>query len=253
MPRKFKGRKLRRNKQRKGRRRGAMNKINIRSTIVPDRTQVMLKVSSLVTFTFLSNSFYATYKGNDLVNPGNGTWVNQPAGFIDWMQFYKYFRVIRSHIKFQVINDGDNARNRGIWVCIYPTLYSDSSLISGGYINAMAQSYAKGKFIGSPTGQDKTTVSNSMSTTKYIGYNVYNDTDFLGTLTTPPTNQWYWGIACSGLSDGGTEFAILTGVVTINYIAQLIERAPITMTFPGLSVAESLAQMEKPFIHTIDG
>lgn len=248
MPRNFKGRKFNKRQQRKVRGRGAMRKVNFRSTIVPDRTQVTLKVSSLVTFTFLSNSFYATYKGNDLVNPGNGTWVNQPAGFIDWMQFYKYFRIIHSNIKFQVINDGDNARNRGIWVCIYPTLYADSSLISGGYINAMAQSYARGKFIGSPTGQDKATVSNSMSTSKYFGYNVYNDTDFLGTISTSPNKEWFWGIACSGLSDGGTEFAVLTGVVTIYYTAQLLERAPITMTFPGLSISESLAQMEKPFI-----
>jgi len=252
MPRKFKGKKFKRNKQRKVRRRGVMNKVNLRSTIVPDRTQVMLKVSSLVTFTFLSNSFYATYKGNDMVNPGNSTWVNQPAGFIDWMQFYRYFRVIRSKISFQVVNDGDNARNRGIWVCIYPTINADSSILSGGYINAMTQSYAKGRFIGSPTGQDKMTVRNQISTSKFFGYNVYNDTDFLGTVDTPPTSQWFWGIACSGLSDGGTEFAILTGVVTIYYIAQLLERAPITMTFPGLTIAESLAHMEKPYIHTID-
>jgi len=248
MPRKFRGRKNK-NKNRKIRRRGAkFNKINLRSTIVPDRTQVMLKVSSLVTFTFVSSSFYATYKGNDMVDPGNGTWVNQPAGFIDWMQFYNYFRVTSSRIKFQVVNDGDNVRNRGVWICIYPTLYSDSSLISGGYINAMAQSYAKGKFIGAPTGDDKTTVSNSMSTSKYFGYNVYNDTDFLGKVDTPPNKQWYWGIACSGLSDGGTEFAIITGVVTIYYIAQLLERAPITMTFPGLTISDSLTYMEKPFI-----
>jgi len=247
MPRgRFNKRKTRRNRKGKGRGQN-FKRVNVRSTIVPDRTQVMLKVSSLVTFQFVSSSFYATYKGNDLVDPGNGTWVNQPAGFIDWMQFYKYFRVLRSTISFQMVNDGDNARNRGIWVCIYPTFSSDSSLLSGGYINAKAQSYAKGKFVGSPTGDDKATVSNSMTTSKYFGYNVYNDTEFLGLIDTPPGKQWYWGIACSGLSDGGTEFATLTGVVTINYVAQLLERVPITMTFPGLTLEQSLAYQEKPF------
>jgi len=225
-----------------------MKAVNLRSTIVPDRTEIMLKVSSLVTFTFLSNSFYATYKGNDLVNPGNGTWVNQPAGFIDWMQYYKYFRVTKSGINLQMINDGDNARNRGIWVCVYPTYASDSSFLSGGYINAMTQSYARGKFIGSPTGQDKSVVTNSISTTKFFGYNCQNDTDFLGIIDTPPVKQWYWGIACSGLSDGGTEFAILTAVVTIYYECQLLERAPISMTFPGLTLEESLSYMQKPFL-----
>jgi hypothetical protein len=224
-----------------------MKRVNLRSTIVPDRTEVMMKVSSLVTFTFSSLSFYATYKGNDLVNPGNGTWVNQPAGFIDWMLFYTYFRVIRAGIKLQMINDGDNVRNRGIWVCIYPTFASDSSLIAGGYINAMAQSYARGKFIGAPTGQDKATVSNSMSTSKIFGYNCYNDTEFLGKVDTPPALEWYWGIACSGLSDGGTEFPILTAVVTLYYTVQLLERKPLTMTFPGLDSFESLKAMENPF------
>lgn len=238
------------NKRKKGRGRGrrrGMNRVNLRSTIVPDRTEVMIKVSSLVTFPFTSTSFYATYKGNDLVNPGNGTWVNQPAGFIDWMSYYKYFRVIKSGIRMQMINDGDDPRNRGIWVCIYPTFVSDSSLVAGGYVNAMTQAYAKGRFIGSPTGQDKAICTNSISTSKFFGYNVYNDTDFLGIIDTPPNKQWYWGIACSGLSDGGTEFAILTAVVTIYYEVQFLERVPITMTFPGLTLEESLAAMERPF------
>lgn len=257
MPRKRQNKNNNRNKKRGTRARGFnkrngnsnMNRINLRSTIVPDRTQVILKVSSLVTFPFTSTSFYATYKGNDLVNPGNSTWVNQPAGFIDWMSYYQYFRVIRSSIKMQVVNDGDDVRNRGLWICIYPTLESDSSLVAGGYVNAMTQSYARGKFVGSPTGQDKVVCSNGIGTTKFIGYNVNNDTDFLGTVDTPPARQWYWGIACSGLSDGGTEFAILTAVVTIYYQVQFIQRKPISMTFPGLTTEQSLAAMEIPYQH----
>jgi hypothetical protein len=207
--------------------------VNLLSKIVPDRTQVKLDVSSFVTFQFLSASFYATYKGNDLVNPGNGTWVNQPAGFIDWMNFYQYFRVIGSRIQLQMVNDGDNARNRGVWIAVYPTRVSDASTLSGGYINGKAQPYAVGKFLGAPTGFDVVTINNAMSTSKFWGYSAYNDVDFMGVVDTAPVNQWYWAIAITGLSDGGTEFAILTGTVTISYICQFIERKPITMTFPG--------------------
>jgi hypothetical protein len=217
---------------RNGKARG-FHTVNLLSKIVPDRTQVKLDVSSFITYQFLSASFYATYKGNDLVNPGNGTWVNQPAGFIDWMNFYQYFRVVSSRIQLQMVNDGDNARNRGIWIAVYPTRVSDASTLSGGYINAKAQPYAVGKFLGSPTGSDVVTVNNSMSTTKFWGYSALNDVDFLGVVDTAPVNQWYWALAITGLSDGGTEFAILTGVVTISYICQFIERKPITMTFPG--------------------
>ncbi len=207
--------------------------VNLFNKIVPDRTQVKLEVSTFVTFNFLSASFYATYKGNDLVNPGNGTWVNQPAGFIDWMNFYQYFRVTSSRIQLQMVNDGDNARNRGIWIAVYPSRQADVSVLTAGYINAKAQPYAVGKFLGSPTGKDVVTISNAMSTTKFWGYSAQNDVDFLGLVDTSPVNQWYWGIACTGLSDGGTSFAIMTGTITISYICQLLDRKPITMTFPG--------------------
>ncbi len=236
------------NRRRFGRGRGRMKiqTTRIFKPIMSDRTNVHLKVSSLVTFAFLSTSFYQGYKGNDLVNPGNGTWVNQPAGFIDWMQFYHRFRVLGSKITMQMINDGDNARNRGIWVCVYPTLLSDPSSLSGGYINAMAQPYARGRFVGAPTGQDKVTLVNFISTSKFWGSNVLFDDNFTGIVDTSPVNQWYWGIVCSGLSDGGTEYPILTFVVTIEYHCILYDRSPVTMTFPGLSEIT----LEKPYLQS---
>jgi len=231
-----------------GKRRGRMRTNNLGGRIVPDRVRVKLAVTSFVTYQFLSASFYATYKGNDLVNPGNSTWVNQPAGFIDWMQFYHRFRVLGSRISFQMVNDGDVARNRAIWVCIYPTIISDASLFTGGFINAKAQPYARSSFVGSPTGQDRSFVSNAIGTSKFWGSNVMFDDDFAGIVDTSPVNQWYWGIACTGLSDGGTEFATLTLMVTISYDVIFYDRVPITMTFPGLEDIN----LEKPYLHSND-
>jgi hypothetical protein len=211
--------------------RGRLRQSNNFSRITTDRVTKFISVSAFVSLSFPSDSAYLTYRGNDLVNPGNGTWTNQPAGFFQWMAFYQRFRVLGSQIKIQGVNDGVGSLNRAIWVSIFPSRLSDTSLLGLGYTNAIAQPYSRGKFCGAVTAMDKVVVGNQISTTKIWGSNVMFDDDFTGVVDTAPANLWYWNIGLTGLSDG-TDFPVLSFMVTITYKVIFYDRKPISMVIP---------------------
>lgn len=200
---------------------------NTFSTIVPDRVRTNLKVAAFQSFEFLGLDFAVTYAGNDLYSPGNGSFNEQPAGFLKWMEFYQKFRVYESTFIIKGINDGVATLNRGIWCSLFPTRQNTPA--SNGYLNGANQPYNRTAFCGAQTAMDKLTLSNKMTTAQLYGQPINQESDFSGEVATPPINLWYWCLMCSGLSDS-TNFPVLTGYVTITYYVEFYDRKPIPLT-----------------------
>ncbi len=198
---------------------------NIMNTIVPDKVRVKLMVTAFQSIPFSTIDAAATYSGNGLANPFLGNSPDQCPGYLQWMTFYEKYRVIKSFIRIQAINDGVSALNRAIWLSIYPSRNTVTPLPDG-YISASAQPYVRSKFLGAVTAIDKATVTNNISTSKIIGMNIMYEDDFVGVVDANPTNQFYWQVGLTGLPDG-TDFPVISYMVTISYIVDLFNRKPL--------------------------
>jgi len=227
------------NKTRKSSYRNVRNRRNFRQNynsilslpkIVPDKIRLHLTVAALQSYVFSTNNLTVHYSGNSVYNPGLGAFNIQPAGFIDWMNFYQKFRVYSSSAKFQMVNASADALGKiyGVWMALYPSRTSTEQ--SDGFENAANQAYARSKFVGSNTGVDKATLVNSMTTSRLYGVRIGQEEDFSGLVDTNPTNQWFWQLAMTGPDVDDVEFPVVAGYLTLTYFVEFYERKPIAYT-----------------------
>jgi hypothetical protein len=166
---------------------------------MPDRLRVRQRVSHLMEpLTMTSGLFYFLCYGNSAFNPGAGNFTLQPIDYQQYMGFYYKYRVLGSSINIKVINITSGAIN-GMWFALYPSVNSDSGITS--YDKAAVQKYSKVSFMGNSVGLSILTLSNSMTSSKIFGANVYNDESYSGDFSNNPDYKWYWVLTGSGVFD----------------------------------------------------
>lgn len=189
---------------------------------MPDRIKVRQRVVHLMEpTTMTSGSFYYLLYGNSVYNPGAGNFTLQPIDYQNYMGFYYKYRVIHSTVNIKLINISSGAIN-GMWFALYPSVNSDSGITS--YDKAAVQKYVKTKFVGNSIGLSLLKLTNSMSSSKIFGANVFNDESYSGDFSNNPDYKWYWILTGSGVFDDPNyptfQFEVSMTMTTIYYARQ---------------------------------
>lgn len=215
MPRRSRG------KSRRHKKRRSSNKIH--SVIIrgpsafPDRVFVRLRYINSYRLAFAGLNL-ATFSGNALSRPDISEPSQLPRGLIEWMNIYDLVKCHKSNISVQALNADVFSPCD---VAVLP--HGEVAPVILDTEDAREQPYCKSKRCGSRNGGGAVvSVRNSMKTKTLYGTKFINDT-YAGTLTAPPSQQWFWAVYLQHLTDDVGEVTMDISV-TVTYFVEFYNR-----------------------------
>ena len=159
---------------------------------------------------------------NGLYDPditGVGT---QPFGFDQLMVFYDHYVVLNSRISCVFTNSDTND---GVIAMAWPEDQSTATILRNVVMNYLP-STSRNQVILSPQGgpNTKSLVPPVVNVGRFLSRNPFGDPQLKGGASSNPTEQAYWHVGVTGVSD--TAQSDVTCIVTIEYDTVFIEPKP---------------------------
>lgn len=159
------------------------------TTLCPDR--ILVKLNYTVKFD-VTNTGTAIQKfhGNSPYDPDPAVGGFSAAGFQPWMQFYQYYKVVKSSIDVTAVPDlsASSVLDRVFEIITLPETNGSLSLSAD---NAISAKYSKRTQVVDE-GRNLGRVVNKMETEKIYGLHNLEHWNFFGTVSTDPAAVWYW-------------------------------------------------------------
>lgn len=190
---------------------------------VADRTFVKLHYRERITMTNTAGAYAENFfAANGCYDPNITGTGAQPTGFDQWMGFYNAYRVRGSKISVELANVGSTNPLASIETVIVPV--NDAAGFSS-MDSASASAYAKRVLYAVQNGFPKLT--SYLSTKKFCG-DKPDDDSFTGTVSSNPTELWYWQILSQPVdrSSGSVQYAY----VDITYYVEFFDRRTLILS-----------------------
>lgn len=205
--------------------------------IVADRYFVKLNaVGTTVTSAPQDDPQYFYIKGNGLENPlGNTPFTNaQPLGYDKIGNLYQKFIVHGCKVKIEITN---NTSSQSMGVVLFPTTeVNPLGTPPYTYAQALALPYAKDRFVGAISGNNKITLTNYISTNKIYGVpksKIRDEDNFAGTTiseeispNSDPINAWFWNLTISNNTGVATSMSY-NMVCKVTWYCEFFNRTPL--------------------------
>lgn len=200
-----------------------------------DRAIVKLRYTSNIatgSLTTVSASYLYAGNGPALPIPGSGT--RQPVGFDVYKRLYGKVLCHGSRIRLQILSAGNDASSYSfIAVMPSPLLYLSTEISTPTIQDVMATPYVKYDVFGANQAQNKTYITNYISTKKCLGKKSIDYSDDFASVTTSsqksdltPALPWYWNVYISSLNQV-SKMSSNTGIyinVEIDYYCEFYDR-----------------------------
>jgi len=225
------------NKKRRNRRRNFKRKRSLiarctKSVSLPEMYR-LFEVSEIFDMQASSQVFTTNLVANGLFNPGGTNFNAQPVGFNEYMALYTKYRVLKSSISLQIINNGDAAIT-GAWIVVYPSVVSSS--LAGSVATATCQPKSKSVFLGNYQGVGIARLRNQCTSQVAFGESAMLDENFSGDFGSNPAYKWYWIINLYSLAGSIDCQALLK----MKFWTKLYARIPLLLDTPsGLQTAQA--------------
>lgn len=155
------------------------------------------------------------FSGNGLYDVDITGVGHQPTGFDQLMIMFDHYVVLKSSIKVIFQNTADTQRNI-VGVCA-----RDSATTTTDWREYVEQGTSTWDYLGVEGGSPKSTQIQTFNTGPFLGRkSPLSDPDLKGSVTSNPTEQFYWHVWASG--DGADTSAVF-GVVVIDFFGMMIE------------------------------
>lgn len=209
------------------------------NTGIPDRSKTILSYHD--TFAVAPGTPRGTYtfRGNSLYDPDYTGTGHQPRYFDEYMNMYSKYRVLSSRIVVESSSYSGN--NPSLFVVVPDT----DPLNFTDYFQASEMPRARASAILSIASRLSRKVVHNMSTRTILGLGGPElwDEDYSGTVTTNPTNMWYWNVYCQSLD--GTTSVVNGFVVRIEYTALFYDRKYVSDSFKQVLSDKKNSREEK--------
>lgn len=207
-----------------------------RSPIISaDRAIVKLRYTSNIgtgALTTVSATYLYAGNGPALPIPGSGT--RQPVGFDIYKLMYGRVLCHGSRIRLQILSAGSDASSYAfVAVVPSPGLYLSSEIPTPSIQDLMALPYVKYDVFGANQAQNKTYLTNYISTKKCLGKKSIDYSEDFSSVTNSNTKAdltplipWYWNIYISTINQV-TKMSSNTGIyinVEIDYYCEFYDR-----------------------------
>lgn len=177
--------------------------------LCPDGITVRLTYATSYQLTF-GTQFDKIMSGNGLYDPDVSGSGHQPLGFDEWMAFYDRYRVLASTCTVNTINTNTTAGNN-LQTTLIPT-NQQTAIANADEAEELPD--AEEANAGIATGPAEDMVRATKQTSTMVGVpNIKYATEYSGTATSNPTQQWYWRVYHEA-----TNGTTLAGFVNINIV-----------------------------------
>lgn len=186
--------------------------------LCPDGITVRLTYATSYTIGGSNIQFDKIMSGNGLYDPDISGTGHQPLGFDQWMAFYDRYRVLSSTCTVTTIN-GQTTAGRNIQTTLIP---SNNQTAIANDDEAEELPEAEEANAGIVNGPSEDTVRATKQTATMVGVpNIKYSTEYSGTVSTNPNQQWYWRVFHASVD--GTAISAFVNIKII-YTVEFYQR-----------------------------
>lgn len=194
---------------------------------LPDSTKVMLRYCDRFAVAPIAGAtMQQVFRGNSLFDPDYTGTGHQPTGFDQLSALYKWYNVLASSIKVELVANMTGTAIASAEVSIIPTVNGGDF---GGTEPEVIRENRYGKLKLMSYQSLPQSATHYMTTSKMLGKDVRGTASNTGALyTTNPAEGWFWHVIIQATDEATT--LDMVAYVTVTYYADLTQRVALAVS-----------------------